>query len=251
MIRGLNIFKTYFKEFKDSYVLIGGSATTFNLSSSAVHSRSTKDLDIVIIAEVLDASFVNRLLEFVKDGEYKNQKQNGDLQFYRFDSPTNENFPYMLELFFSEEIKPETYDFHLASIHVDDDIQSLSGILLNKDYYNIMRKSIIYEDGISYLSKEALILFKAKAWLDLTEKKLQGKDVKSSDIKKHITDILLLTTILDTPTTNLPDKVMTDWKLFVSTYKKNPKSPKDYPTYPDLYILGIEDIIAKWEEIYF
>ena len=34
MIRGLNIFKTYFKEFKDSYVLIGGSATIFNLKSA-------------------------------------------------------------------------------------------------------------------------------------------------------------------------------------------------------------------------
>lgn len=39
-------------------------------------------------------------------------------------------------------------------------------------------------DGISVLSAECLIPFKAKAWLDLTERKAKGEKVDSRNIKK-------------------------------------------------------------------
>ena len=32
MVRGLELFKDYFKDYQDQYVLIGGSATFLNLS---------------------------------------------------------------------------------------------------------------------------------------------------------------------------------------------------------------------------
>ena len=43
---------------------------------------------------------------------------------------------------------------------------------------------------MSVLNAEHIIPFKAKAWLDLTERKANGEHVDSRDIKKHKNDVL-------------------------------------------------------------
>ena len=45
-------------------------------------------------------------------------------------------------------------------------------------------------DGISILRPSYLLPLKAKAWLDLTNKKADGLHVDSRDIKKHKNDVL-------------------------------------------------------------
>lgn len=44
--------------------------------------------------------------------------------------------------------------------------------------------------GLSVLRPEYIILFKAKAYLDLQKRKDLGEKVDSSDIKKHKKDVL-------------------------------------------------------------
>ena len=60
--------------------------------------------------------------------------------FYRFKNPKNNDFPKMIELFSRNQniLLPE--DIHLIPIHVSDEISSLSAILLNEDYYQLIRK---------------------------------------------------------------------------------------------------------------
>ena len=48
-------------------------------------------------------------------------------------------------------------------------------------------------DGIPVLSPTCLIPFKAKAWLDLKKRKLNGEQVDSKNIKKHKNDVFDLT----------------------------------------------------------
>ncbi len=43
MVRGLELFKNYFKGYQDQYVLIGGSATYLNLSDQNIRFRGTKE----------------------------------------------------------------------------------------------------------------------------------------------------------------------------------------------------------------
>ena len=63
----------------------------------------------------------------------------------------------------------------------------------------------------SVISVETLVLFKIKAWLDLSNRKLQGENIDSSDIKKHKNDIFRLSTlILGTETLLLPEEVKSD-----------------------------------------
>ena len=48
-------------------------------------------------------------------------------------------------------------------------------------------------DGVILLSPQYLIPFKAKACLDLSERKAKGEPVDSADIKKYKNDIMRLT----------------------------------------------------------
>lgn len=57
----------------------------------------------------------------------------------------------------------------LTPLPIDDDISSLSAILLDDAYYDILKSGKLVIDGITVIGAEYLIPFKAKAWLDLTE----------------------------------------------------------------------------------
>lgn len=73
----------------------------------------------------------------------------------------------------------------VTPIYIDDTVSSLSAILLNDDYYNVLIKGKAVANGLSVLRPEYLILFKAKAYLDLKQRKQNGETVDSNDIKKH------------------------------------------------------------------
>jgi len=100
MVKGINQFRAHFEGFNDRYVLIGGAACFLALDEAGLDFRVTKDLDIVLCVEALDAEFVGAFWSFIERGKYKNkQKSTGKKLFYRFYEPEDGTFPYMLELF--------------------------------------------------------------------------------------------------------------------------------------------------------
>ena len=62
--------------------------------------------------------------------------------------------------------------------------------LLNEDYYKVLLKGRTVIDGLSVLRPEYLILFKAKAYMDLKMKRDAGQMIHSSEFKKHKKDVL-------------------------------------------------------------
>ena len=68
-------------------------------------------------------------------------------------------------------------------LHIDDEVSSLSAILLNDDYYRFLLDGRTVIDGISILDAEHIIPLKMKAWLDLKSKKAEGIHVNARDIK--------------------------------------------------------------------
>ncbi|WP_288189445.1 hypothetical protein [Clostridium sp. CAG:43] len=87
-------------------------------------------------------------------------------------------------------------DAVLTSLLIDDEISSLSAILLNEAYYELLKTGQKMVDGIPVLSPTCLIPFKAKAWLDLKERKLNGEQVDSKNIKKHKNDVFRLALLI-------------------------------------------------------
>ena len=215
MVKGIDIFQEYFKEYTDQYVLIGGAACSISFEEQEIDfGRTTKDLDVVLVVEAQTKEFGERFWQFIKDGKYRiRAKSNGDPQFYRFDKPEDSRFPKMIELFSRTGylLKEEN---GLTPIHIDDSVSSLSAILLNEAYYQALLEGREIMMGISVLKPEWIIPFKAKAWLDL-----RGKpDVDSSDIKKHRNDIIRIAAEMILKECILPEEVRRDMAVFINEF---------------------------------
>ncbi|MFT6966821.1 MAG: hypothetical protein ACJAT1_002044 [Marivirga sp.] len=220
MVQGLENFQKYFNGLEEMYTLIGGVACYLSMKEAALPFRATKDLDIVLCAEALNAEFVQQFWNFVKEGEYEHQqKSTGDKQFYRFVKPKNTNYPFMLELF---SRKPDDLllklDDGLTPIPINEEVSSLSAILLDEGYYRCIQDGKEVIDGVPILKSEYIIPFKMRAWLDLTERKNNGEDVNSKDIKKHKNDVFRISQLLPPSLKiELTDNIKKDIKRFMES----------------------------------
>lgn len=219
MVRGIEKFREYFAPFSEHYVIIGGVACTVVMDELAVNFRATKDFDIVLVADMNSDEFHNTFWKFIKHGGYKNkERSNGKPQFFRFTKPDDEDYPFMIELFSAKlaEFKISS-DSVLTPIPTDKEIDSLSAILLEEDYYQLVKSGKRIVSGLSVLSEEYLMLFKMKAYVDLKTKKQAGEKVDSSIIKKHKNDVFRLLTIVSMEEgISLDSKIQQDVQLFIN-----------------------------------
>ena len=176
----------------------------------------------------MDNSFAKEFWEFIKKGGYKaRQWSDGKPEFYRFIEPTDPNYPMMIELFAGRDSKQMMDQGHLIPLHVDDDISSLSAILLNESYYGFLLDGITEVDGVSVLDAEHLVPLKMKAWLDLTERKTQGKHVNERDLRKHRQDVFRLYDLIsDDEKIKAPEEVYMDIKLFTDMIRGQDFDPR-------------------------
>lgn len=218
MVTGIESFKEWFRGHEDQYIIIGGTACDILMSEEGMEFRATKDLDLVVIVEAVDATFGRLFWEYVEKAGYEHcNKSSGRPQFYRFSHPLSNQYPAMIELFtrrLDTIILPE--DAILTPLPIDDDISSLSAILLNDEYYEFLKQGRITVTGITVLDAAYLIPFKAKAWLDLTDRKNAGEHVDSRNVKKHKNDVFRLTELID-PTVYIaaPQGVLSDIREFI------------------------------------
>ena len=247
---GLEHFKEHFKDYKNQYVIIGGTAASINLHNAGVSFRSTKDLDVVIIIEALKKEFVDSFGEYIKKGEYEHKKKNSLNQFYRFSKPKklDEGFPFMIELLSRKpNILKEVENIgHITRLSIEEETVSLSAILLDDAYYNLITDNIIDDHGVSIINDICLIPLKAKAYLDLSERKARGESVKSSDIKKHKNDVFRLTQILDIELiVDVNEEIKKDLLEFINIMER------EYVDLKALKIQGIkQDYIDLLKKVY-
>ncbi len=218
MVRGLKIFQEHFRKYTHQFVLIGGTACDLAMEEAGLDFRGTKDLDIVLCLESLDNDFAAAFWEFIRAGRYQHQqKSTGKKLFYRFHTPADKDYPFMLELFsrVPDAIKIGD-DSHLTPIPVDEEAYSLSAILLNDDYYHFLHSGKKDIEGLPVVGPEYIIPLKARAWLDLNGRKTAGEDVDSKSIKKHKNDIFRLFRIVDPKIiADMPDKVKEGMRQFL------------------------------------
>lgn len=199
MVTGIKSFKEWFKGNEEQYTIIGGTACDILMTEDGLDFRATKDIDLVLIVEAVDKNFGMKFWEYVKQAGYEHcNKSTGTPQFYRFSHPSSKDYPSMIELFSRKsDIINLQENAVLTPLSIDDDISSLSAILLNDEYYEFLKQGRIVVDGVSVLKASYLIPFKAKAWIDLTYRKSLGEQVDSKNIKKHKNDVFRLTELID------------------------------------------------------
>ena len=111
-------------------------------------------------------------------------------------------------------------DAVLTPLPMDEDISSLSAILLDDDYYEFLKQGTVTVGGVTVLDAAYLIPFKAKAWMDLTDRKFAGEHVDSKNIKKHKNDVFRLTELIDTTAKIVaPQGVYADIQEFIYRMK--------------------------------
>ena len=217
--------------------------------------HSGEEIGCVVLELGYFIDFKNKKLEefgekfwsFVQDGKYRNKATNGEKpQFYRFDKPKDESFPKMLELFCRNDFELREMT-GITPIHIDDTVSSLSAILLNDDYYKVLLEGKVNVKGLSVLRPECLILFKAKAYLDLRQRKESGETVDSNDIKKHKKDILrIVTELMLENTANLPATVKSEIDTFIKLLEQEPFDENSLKNY------GIEnqEVVAVLRRVF-
>ena len=198
MVRGIEKFKEYFAGYEGNYIIIGGTACDILEENAGQQPRATKDIDIILIVEALTTDFVIRFWEFILAGQYETrQRGNGKHEYFRFLKPKTVNFPFQIEIFARKpDILEITENIRLTPIPIDEDLSSLSAILMNDDYYYFTLEHSIIEDGIRLANIESLIVLKAKAFIDLSERKTTGETIDEKNIRKHKNDVFRLATML-------------------------------------------------------
>lgn len=84
MVTGIESFREWFRGNEEQYTVIGGTACDILMAEEGLPFRATKDLDIVLIIEALDAEFGRKFWNYVKAAGYEHcNKSSGMPQFYR------------------------------------------------------------------------------------------------------------------------------------------------------------------------
>lgn len=248
MVRGIQIFRQYFEAFPDKYIIIGGTACDIIISEAGFTARGTKDIDIILVVEAFSSDFVKQFWQFIKDGNYGYKEINPDeRKYYRFTHPEIQEFPQQIELFSRKADLIELPEgMRFTPVPVNEGLSSLSAILLNDIYYNYIVDHCTLQDGLKLANIEALICFKAVAWLEMTERKQRGEKIDADNIKKHKTDIFRLAAMLTASDVfELPEIIKADMLQFVKTIKTE---------LPDKVIfgnmgLGNLDVKAAFEQL--
>lgn len=222
MVVGMDLFTEHFQSHTNQYVLIGGGACDRHFEKAGLPFRATKDLDIIVIVEALTPEFVNHFWEFIKAGEYAIAQKGDKKQFYRFEKPQANGYPRMLELFCR---KPDAIaipaGFHLTDIPTGEEASSLSAILLDNNYYNFALANTTVSEGLHHANDVALIVLKAKAFLNNLARKKEGQKVQEDDIDKHRKDVIRLTVTIDPQKTiDAPDIIKEDLRRYVQTVRE-------------------------------
>ncbi len=230
MIKGLDKFKAHFAQHTKSFVLIGGVACHEWLATQGLEFRATRDIDIVLIVEALDQGFIARFWEFVEAGQYEiRERATGKRELYRFSKPKDDTYPAMLELFSRQPGKIDlSQEQRVIPVEIDENSANLSAILLDDDYYALILEHRREDDGLPFVTPEALIPLKARAWIDMTERQRKGEKIDSKDIQKHRTDVFRLgATLSGESGGHLAQRIEQDLKTFLAAF---PEESSEWPS---------------------
>lgn len=182
MVVGLDRFRDRFKTHLHQYALIGGSACGLLVEQAGLSFRATREKDIVLLAEKLDAGFGRDFWGSSREERYSVAEiGEGVPARNRFVEPQAYGFPFMLEIL---SVRPGGW---VRTSHP----------------------------------------LKARAWLDMTERRAAGHRVQSKDITKHRRDVFHLYQIVDPePPGGVPDLIQADMRRFITKTSGSPVEMK-------------------------
>ncbi len=255
MIKGQQLFTEHFADFQDCYVVIGGLAIDVYMDREGIPFRATKDFDLILVIEALRPAFFDKFWSFIVNGGYQRRETAiGQNQYYRFIKPSDNDYPYQIELFSRRpDVIPEIEGHHLVPIPVDEEISSLSAILMDEDYYALVQANSNVIEGLRIATPALLICLKIKAHLDLSAKREQGQQVDSRDLRKHRNDVFrLAVTLTGQEKMEVSESLMSDLRKFYDLIRRDPPEIKHLLKNMGIATtIGIDDIAGNLQSIFF
>ena len=224
-MEGLVKFREAFVEYSENYVVIGGAACDITMTNTVVRPRTTHDIDMIVIVENMTEAFAKRFWQFVREAGYRPEKRKQEAseppryEMYRF-LDGKDGYPEMIELLSRHpDVLGEPKGLVIEPIPTDEDVSSLSAIIMDDDYYHFTISHSQLTDGIRHANSAALIALKARAYLNLMSDKRDGKHVNTKDIKKHRSDILKNVVIMTEDNIEAPAAIVACIKEFVASIR--------------------------------
>lgn len=248
---GLDKFKEAFEAYSNNYVIIGGTACEITLKDTGMRPRATHDIDMIVIIENMTPEFGSRFWDFIHEGGYRPEKRrNSDegcpkYELYRF-LGGKDGYPEMIELLSRHpNILGEPKGIVIEPLPIDDNVSSLSAIIMDDNYYHFTIDHSKLTQGIRHATPAALVTLKAKAYLNLIQDKNAGKHVNTKDIKKHRSDVLKNVAIMENDVVYAPEPIVEDIHKFVISIQDD----KDELFGPLASALGInEEVVGLFLE---
>ena len=101
-------------------------------------------------------------------------------------------------------------------VPVDDDLSSLSSILMDEDYYNFTINNTTQHEGLRLAEPQALICLKAFAYINMIVQMEKGEKIDEKNIRKHRSDVFRLMLLLPGDRAYaIPEVIQGDLKRFV------------------------------------
>ena len=226
VVGGIEAFREAMVGHEDEYVLIGGGACSVLFDREAVPFRATKDLDIVVLVDQGGSGFARALWSFIKSNDYDCWRHAaGGCSYYRFvlpkNSPSATRLPEQIELFSRHpDFTLENEESEITPLPFDEDVSSLSAIILDDGYYEFIQKHVSMVDGIPMLDVIHIIPLKMRAHIDLNRKHEAGRHVNDKDLVKHRGDIAKLALLLSAgDKLPLEGRMRDDAEAFISDFK--------------------------------
>ena len=226
VVGGIEAFREAMVGHEDEYVLIGGGACSVLFDREAVPFRATKGLDIVVLVDKGGSGFARALWSFIKSNDYDCWKHaEGGCSYYRFvlpkNSPNATRLPEQIELFARHpDLTLENEESEITPLPFDEDVSSLSAIILDDGYYEFIQKHVSMVDGIPMLDVIHIIPLKMRAHIDLNRKHEAGRHVNDKDLVKHRGDVAKLALLLsDTDKLPLEGRIRDDAQSFIADFE--------------------------------
>ena len=170
---------------------------------------------MIVIVENMTEAFANRFWQFVREAGYRPEKRKQEAgeppryEMYRF-LDGKDGYPEMIELLSRHpDVLGEPKGFVIEPIPTDEDVSSLSAIIMDDDYYHFTIAHSQLTDGIRHANSAALIALKARAY----------KHVNTKDIKKHRSDILKNVVIMTEDNIEAPASIVACIREFVASIR--------------------------------
>ena len=136
-------------------------------------------------------------------------------------SPSATRLPDQIELFARHpDFTLENEESEIAPLPFDEDVSSLSAIILDDGYYEFIQKHVSMVDGIPMLDVIHIIPLKMRAHIDLNKKHEAGRRVNDKDLIKHRGDVAKLALLLSAgDKLPLEERIRDDAQAFIADFE--------------------------------